>query len=599
MIYNIRLAAAAFAGLSLTAVAAPKFEEMDYGRFITTSFDNTKGQNTLKGNGCTVNKGMAIQLGAKEGCMLFDTDLCRWAGGWTGGYITYKGVIFDGAHGPNASAAKGANLVFETNPTPTWSKGGSFADPRSLPKGEGAAKVPFGPLPKDWVKFKGTFVSGDNVVVAYTVGTASLLEMAALEKAGDTTLLTRTVNVIAAGAGAENILWQGADAPSVVGKHIAVVRTLDAVTVITVLGSGDSELALTENRVVWKVPSFSAGSTFKIAYAKGTLADEAKLIAAAHSATLPADLRAFTKGGAPRWKETVTTKLIAGTPAEQDAYVVDTIEVPFTNPYKAWMRIGAFDFMKDGRIVVGTWSGDVWMISDVNTAPKWQRIATGLFQALGVKVVDEKIYIHGREGITRLNDLNGDGEVDFYENFNNDIQTTPGFHEFAFDLQTDSKGNFFFAKGGPVNSGGSGFSRSAITRARFCGSRPMGKSSMFSPPACVRQTASASAPAMSSPPAITKARGCRNATSTSSKKANASPSPTSRTWSPSPRNTARTFATCQRTWTTPAAGKRGSAKTGASRKARCCTSATAPARSTASCKNASMASCKAASINSR
>lgn len=457
MIYNIRLAAAAFAGLSLTAVAAPKFEEMDYGRFITTSFDNTKGQNTLKGSGCTVNKGMAIQLGEKEGCMLFDTDLCRWAGGWTGGYITYKGVIFDGAHGPNASATKGANLVFETNPTPTWSKGASFADPRPLAKGDGAAKVPFGPLPKDWVKFKGSFVSGDNVVVAYTVGTASLLEMPALEKAGDTTLITRTVNIIAAGAGAENILWQGADAPSVVGKHIAVVRSLDTVTVITVLGSADSELAVSENRVVWKIPAFTAGTAFKVAYAKGALADEAQLIAAAKSAAKPSDLRAFTKGGAQRWKETVTTKLITGTPAEQDAYVVDTIEVPFTNPYKAWMRIGAFDFMRDGRIVVGTWSGDVWMISDINTAPKWQRIATGLFQALGVKVVDEKIYIHGREGITRLNDLNGDGEVDFYENFNNDIQTTPGFHEFAFDLQTDSKGNFIFSKGGPVNSGGRGF----------------------------------------------------------------------------------------------------------------------------------------------
>ena len=94
---------------------------------------------------------------------------------------------------------------------------------------------------------------------------------------------------------------------------------------------------------------------------------------------------------------------------------------------------------------------------DFSGEAKWQRVATGLFQALGVKVVDEKIYVHGREGITRLHDLNGDGEIDFYENFNNDIQTTPGFHEFAFDLQTDSKGNFYFAKGGPVNPGGRGF----------------------------------------------------------------------------------------------------------------------------------------------
>ena len=66
MIKHTRLAAAALAGLSISAVAAPKWEEMDYGRFLTASYDNTKGENTLKGKGITTNKGIAIQLGAKE-----------------------------------------------------------------------------------------------------------------------------------------------------------------------------------------------------------------------------------------------------------------------------------------------------------------------------------------------------------------------------------------------------------------------------------------------------------------------------------------------------------------------------------------------------
>jgi hypothetical protein len=34
---------------------------------------------------------------------------------------------------------------------------------------------------------------------------------------------------------------------------------------------------------------------------------------------------------------------------------------------------------------------------------------------------------------------------------------TTGFHEFAFDLQTDPEGNFYFAKAAPVRSGGQGF----------------------------------------------------------------------------------------------------------------------------------------------
>src|SRR5262245_45354056 len=109
-----RFAMAALAGFAFTATTAfaeKNYEVMDYGRFLTASWDNTKGENALKGKGCTTNKGMAIQLGNKEGAMLFDTDLCRWSGGWTGGYVTYKGVIFDGAHGPNPSPAKGSTVL--------------------------------------------------------------------------------------------------------------------------------------------------------------------------------------------------------------------------------------------------------------------------------------------------------------------------------------------------------------------------------------------------------------------------------------------------------------------------------------------------------
>jgi hypothetical protein len=157
----------------------------------------------------------------------------------------------------------------------------------------------------------------------------------------------------------------------------------------------------------------------------------------------------------------VKTALKPGTPGEHDAYVVDTVELPFTNPSKSWIRPGAFDFFKDGRVALSTWSGDVWIMSPANKdftgEVTWHRYASGLFHALGLRIVDDLVYVLGRDQITRLHDLNGDGEADFYECFNNDVQVTPGFHEFTFDLQTDSKGNFYFAKGGPVNPGGRGW----------------------------------------------------------------------------------------------------------------------------------------------
>ena len=62
----------------------------------------------------------------------------------------------------------------------------------------------------------------------------------------------------------------------------------------------------------------------------------------------------------------------------------------------------------------------------------------------------EKIYVLGRDQITLLHDLNGDGEADYYENFNNDVSCTPNYHEFAADLQTDAAGNFYFCKNSPL-----------------------------------------------------------------------------------------------------------------------------------------------------
>jgi hypothetical protein len=66
-----------------------------------------------------------------------------------------------------------------------------------------------------------------------------------------------------------------------------------------------------------------------------------------------------------------------------------------------------------------------------------------------VKVVRGKVYVTGRDQITRLHDLNDDGEADYYENFNNDTVVTPNYHEFCLDLQTDKAGNFYYAKGSP------------------------------------------------------------------------------------------------------------------------------------------------------
>jgi hypothetical protein len=477
---------AALLAASLPVFAAKQYEEMDYGRFLTASWltqevkgadgKTIKGRSTLETKtGCATNKGIAVQLGDKQGGMLFDTDLCRMSGGWSGAWVKLHGVVFDGGHGPNPRPADDGKMFFQIDPGPGWSKGDDFADPRALPTGPGAAKVPFGPLPREWAKYRGLYLNGDKIVLTYTVGTAGVMEMPALEKSGDIDVLTRTFNIVAGGTGASVVL---ADAPAgttaTTGNGVAVVSNsavdADSRTVITVLGAPEgSVLGVSARtgtspeasgpRITLKLPQLAQGTKFKVVYARGASADVAKLTEAAGKAEPAGDLAKLKTGGPAHWPETVTTAGTLGTDAE--AYTVDTITVPFDNPYKSWMRIGGFDFFKDGkRAAVCTWSGDVWIVSGIDSKLEkieWKRYATGLFQALGLKIVDDKIYVLGRDQITRLSDLNGDNEADWYECFNNDVQVTPGFHEFAFDLQTDPQGNFYTAKAGPVNPGGSGW----------------------------------------------------------------------------------------------------------------------------------------------
>jgi hypothetical protein len=71
-----------------------------------------------------------------------------------------------------------------------------------------------------------------------------------------------------------------------------------------------------------------------------------------------------------------------------------------------------------------------------------------LFEPLGVRVIDDLIYVTTRDGILRLHDLNDDGEADYYEDFYTDTDVSNGFHAYNFDLQTDSEGNIYFTKPG-------------------------------------------------------------------------------------------------------------------------------------------------------
>ena len=187
----------------------------------------------------------------------------------------------------------------------------------------------------------------------------------------------------------------------------------------------------------------------------------------------PLDLTSLTHGGPQRWPGELKTEIVVG--PDNGPFAADVFTIPVNNPWFAQLRLTGFDFYPDGdRMAVCSWDGDVWLVSGILgkhdlvqngnggvkstrsapgsadlTSPRqltWRRIANGLFQPLGLKIVDDQIYVTCRDLIAILRDLNGDGETDFIECFNSDHQVTEHFHEFAMGLQTDPEGNFYYAK---------------------------------------------------------------------------------------------------------------------------------------------------------
>ena len=178
------------------------------------------------------------------------------------------------------------------------------------------------------------------------------------------------------------------------------------------------------------------------------LVEVCKSLRSAAKDLLP-DPRAMTHGGPLRWPQLLEVRGRLGEPI--NGYALDTIPVPFENPWNAWLRTSALDFFDDGRAVVTTHGGDVYIVSGMDDHLErvvWKRFAAGLFEPFGVRVVDGLIYVTCRDGIKRLHDTNADGEADFIEAFWIDDDVSCSFHAYNFDLQTDSTGNFYFAKAG-------------------------------------------------------------------------------------------------------------------------------------------------------
>jgi hypothetical protein len=98
---------------------------------------------------------------------------------------------------------------------------------------------------------------------------------------------------------------------------------------------------------------------------------------------------------------------------EAAGYVADTLELPEAHPGGPPLDLVGFDFFPDGRLVLGTSGGDVWVAHGIDSdVIRWWRFATGLRGVAGLKVVGGGVHVASREGIVRLRDPDIAGGAD-------------------------------------------------------------------------------------------------------------------------------------------------------------------------------------------
>ncbi|MGJ8696885.1 MAG: DUF6797 domain-containing protein [Verrucomicrobiaceae bacterium] len=399
-----------------TTETIPPYKMMDFGNVLFGTYQIEPGP--IDENVNIAQKGIAIRLdlglgGISKGnsWAVYDHDTMRLAAIYTGDqFVDWKGIDFDGSHGTHTSIV-GKRIL--TNPDkPGWAhpKTGSWEPIRT--KGKDGRL--FGPLPKDWVNFRG--MSGS--VLRYDIGDIPILEL--IKKARNKEGFIRIIQI---------------------EPHSS---TLTLRLQPHDKSNPPKGLIIEDGSLCFKVPPSKKLQSFTFH------------ISSSGRTTFQYDANHLViivtgkpdESGFPPIP--VTTQIQRGD--ESGPFAVDTLTVPDLgeNPHNSWMRTSGFDFYPDGkRAAICTWMGDVWIVEGIDQLQgtlTWKRICSGLFQPLGLKIIDDKIHVTCRDQLAKLHDYNGDETIDYIECLNNDHQVTEHFHEFAMGLQTDAEGNFYYAK---------------------------------------------------------------------------------------------------------------------------------------------------------
>jgi putative heme-binding domain-containing protein len=447
------------------------------GAFVHSTKDRDYGPVLGSQIGSDVNNALTFRL-PDNVTVSYDLHRMRLVGAWTDGFLDLSQTQHYRQRGERMPQIDGERIPGLSDWQ--WAFDDSFEIPRD-------AKLLRGPVRADWLQYYGHYLHGDRTVLSFGIHGRKILETVHTSRTDDRLTLHHTLR-INAGAhplklcvarldggegpvglmGTENSNIAGRSGPAT--NHVAVVSgKVDARSsrpkkanqpepsraIVAASVTGDTDGTTWEiddsGRIVLSIPRDDRPRVMGVL--RSTTADAS--LDAIHRAQRSVaneelvDPLVLTRGGPPRWPQTIEGRGKLGEPV--NGYALDTIPLPSENPWNAWLRTSALDFFDDGRAVVTTYGGDVYVVSGIDRELDrvvWKRFAAGLFEPFGVRVVNGTVHVTCRDGLKRLHDTNDDGEADFVEAFWIDDDVSCHFHAFNFDLQTDSEGNFYFAKCG-------------------------------------------------------------------------------------------------------------------------------------------------------
>lgn len=135
---------------------------------------------------------------------------------------------------------------------------------------------------------------------------------------------------------------------------------------------------------------------------------------------------------------------------ENDYYELTT--VPFPEELK--LEVSGMATLPGDRLAIAIRKGEIWIAEKLSTnKPIYKKFASGLHEPLGLEVQNGDLYTVQRTELTRLRDIDGDGQADEYLTHAKGWGVTGNYHEYAYGPAIDQEGNMWVALNCSIGKG--------------------------------------------------------------------------------------------------------------------------------------------------